>query len=230
MSQATTVRLNNHAKTSTSTTNAAPTLAGVVTTDLGNDDGESITVQPDGKILLGGTSYSNSSGSMMGYFALMRYNTDGSLDTSFGSDGKVTTAVGSIYASGHSVTVQTDNKILLGGGSDYNFALVRYNTDGSLDASFDSDGKVITDLGGGSGGQSVTVQADGKILLCGPVAASSNNTFGLVRYNTNGSLDTSFDSDGKVITDLSSNNAVATSVTLQTDGKILVAGYHVGAD
>ncbi|TAL48966.1 MAG: hypothetical protein EPN89_06350, partial [Methylovulum sp.] len=147
------------------TANTAPTFlfgGGKVATDFGgNDDGNSVTVQADGKILLGGWSNIGSSYD----FALVRYNTDGSLDTSFGSNGKVTTDFGDDER-GHSVAVQADGKILLGGSgsgsSNNDFALVRYNTDGSLDKSFGGDGKVTTDLGGYEEGNSVTVQADGK--------------------------------------------------------------------
>ncbi|MBN8957313.1 MAG: VCBS repeat-containing protein, partial [Rhizobiales bacterium] len=133
-------------------------------------------------------------------FALVRYNADGSLDTSFGGgDGKVTTPVGVSYEFGYSVTVQADGKILLGGeslnGSNTDFALVRYNADGSLDTSFGGgDGIVTTPVGGSDDqGYSVTVQADGKIVLGGTSYNGSNYDFALVRYNADGSLDTTFD-------------------------------------
>ena len=137
-------------------------------------------------------------------FALVRYNTDGSLDTSFDSDGKVTTAIGSGNDYARSVAIQSDGKIVAAGysynGSNYDFALVRYNTDGSLDTSFDSDGKVTTAIGSGMTmltplPSSPTVRLWRRVQYNG-----SNDDFALVRYNTDGSLDTSFDSDGKVTT------------------------------
>jgi uncharacterized delta-60 repeat protein len=190
---------------------------GKVTTDLGDYDyGRSVTVQADGKILLGGHGSYN--------FALARYNADGRLDTTFGTDGKVTTYLGGDYASGRSVIVQADGKILLGGSSGSNFALARYNADGSLDTSFGTDGKVTTDLGGSDYGQSVTVQADGKILLGGYAYTNGNNNFALARYNADGSLDTTFDADGKLTTDLGGDDE-GQSVTVQADGKILLSGH-----
>ena len=95
---------------------------------------------------------------------------------------------------------------------------MRYNSNGSLDTSFDGDGKVTTDLGSSDIGTSVTVQADGKILMSG----YSDYYFVLVRYNFDGSLDTNFDSDGKVMTTM--GMGARTPVTVQADGKILLGG------
>ncbi|MCP5093108.1 MAG: hypothetical protein GY949_19525, partial [Gammaproteobacteria bacterium] len=132
--------------------------------------------------------------------ALTRYNSDGTLDTSFGGgDGIVTTAIGSSQDYSQSVTMQSDGKILVGGysfnGSSYEFTLTRYNTDGTLDTGFGGgDGIATTDIGSGNDyGQSVTVQSDGKILVGGYSHNGSNNDFALVRYNSDGTLDTSFD-------------------------------------
>ncbi len=189
------------------------------------DFGNSLTVQADGKILVAGTTTFNIYGDISYVFALARYNTDGSLDTSFDGDGKVTTYFDSSYKQGHSVTIQGDGKILVAGGYD-NFELARYNTNGSLDTSFDGDGKVTTDFGDSiEQGYSVTVQADGKIL----VAGCTRTGIALTRYNTNGSLDTSFDGDGKVTDDIVGSFQQDYSVTVQADGKILVAGRR-GSD
>jgi uncharacterized delta-60 repeat protein len=219
--------------------NTAPTFMvgdGKITTDFGGDDyGSSVTMQRDGKILVAGEGGDD--------FAVVRYNSDGSLDTSFDTDGKVTTSVGSFNVSAYSVTVQSDGKILVAGCADADFALVRYNSDGSLDTSFDTDGKVTTDIDLGYGyvgyeygyaeGESVTVQSDGKILVAGYTythiyTGSDDDTdisdFALARYNSDGSLDTSFDTDGKVTTDFGSGSDWGNSVTVQSDGKILVAG------
>ena len=197
---------------------------GMLTTDLGGSDGGgSLSVQADGKILLGGYTYDSRLGSSN--FALVRYNTDGSLDTSFSGDGMLTTDFGSSDY-GSSLTVQADGKILLGGRGNSNFALVRYNTDGSLDTSFSGDGMLTTDLGGSDGGSSLSLQADGKILLGGSTYDSNNESknFALVRYNTDGSLDTSFSGDGMLTTDLGSWDEGA-SLSLQTDGKILLGSH-----
>jgi uncharacterized delta-60 repeat protein len=188
---------------------------GGVITDFGggSDYGYSVTLQKDGKILVAGTGNGN--------FALARYNTDGSLDSSFDGDGKVTT---DFSGNGQSVTVQIDGKILVAGTSGSNFAVARYNTNGSLDTSFDGDGKVTTDFGGSDYGYSITMQTNGKILVAGTNGYDS----AVARYNTDGNLDTSFDGDGKVTTDFSGGywdgGDYGYSVTIQTDGKILVAG------
>ena len=128
-----------------------------------------------------------------------------------------------------SVAIQSDGKIVAAGysddGSNDDFALVRYNTDGSLDASFDGDGKVTTAIGSGADQAcSVAIQSDGKIVAAGYSNNGSNEDFALVRYNTDGSLDTNFNSDGKVTTEVGSINDYAWSVTIQSDGKIVAAG------
>jgi uncharacterized delta-60 repeat protein len=185
---------------------------GKLTTDFGGSDfGNSVALQPDGKILLAGSSNGN--------FAVVRYNPNGSLDTSFGFNGRVTTDFGSLEDYGYSVTVQSDGKILLAGSSNGDFALARYNTDGSLDTTFSSYGKFTTDFGGPDYGYSVVLQPDGKILLAG----TSSCDFALARYNSDGSLDTSFNYDGKLATDFGDYD-FGHSVTVQTDGKILVTG------
>ena len=226
--------------------NQAPVFEniGIITTDIGSnsyDVARSVTVQADGKILVGGYS-TNPSGYYR--FALVRYNIDGSLDTTFDTDGKVTTELNGYYNHdvGQSVTFQSDGKILVGGYSGSDFALVRYNTDGSLDTSFDGDGKLTTDIAGNyDQGNSVIVQADGKIVVGGYGTAYSynpynyyynssyTNDFAVVRYNADGSLDTSFNGSGLVTTNINSTVYYNTqdygqSVVVQSDGKLIVGG------
>ncbi len=195
---------------------------GKLTTDFGSyDRGQSITLQPDGKILVAGIARNSSSGDD---FAIARYNADGSLDTSFDGDGKLTTDFGEDNR-GYSITLQPDGKILVAGSSGWfgggDFALARYNADGSLDTSFDGDGKLTTDL---RSGNSITLQPDGKILVAGDAYNGNDNNFALARYNADGGLDPSFDGDGKLTTDFFGSSDYGNSITLQTDGKILVAG------
>jgi len=186
-----------------------------VTTDFGGSDyGFSVALQPDGKIVVAG--YAG------GDFALARYNSDGALDTSFGSGGKVTTDFGGSYhPDGFSVALQPDGKIVVAGYAGGDFALARYNSDGALDTSFGSGGKVTTDFGGSDAGYSVALQPDGKIVVAGYAGLD----FALARYNSDGALDTSFGTGGKVTTDFSGGRDVGYSVALQPDGKIVVAGY-----
>jgi uncharacterized delta-60 repeat protein len=158
-----------------------------------------MTLQPDGKILLAGESgrYSYSD------FAVMRLNIDGSADLDFGSNGKVFTnfsETGFGMDVGKGVALQADGKILVSGYSNSNgsweFALVRYNQNGTLDSSFDLDGRLTTTFGSSSSdyGASVTVQADGKIVVVGRTVSVSglNGDVAIVRYNSDGSLDKSF--------------------------------------
>jgi uncharacterized delta-60 repeat protein len=138
--------------------------------------------------------------------------TPGSLDSSFGTGGIVTTSI-NIRDTGYAVAIQADGKIVTAGpssnGTNTDFALVRYNIDGSLDISFDGDGKVTTDFGNSSDSLfDVAIQTDGKIIAVGTTFNSLTGTgddFAVARYNINGSLDTSFDGDGKVTTTIIGN-------------------------
>ena len=200
---------------------------------LSEDDfASSAAIQSDGKIVVAGDTKNGTYYS----FALVRYNMDGTLDTSFDSDGKAITDIGNNNVYATSVAIQSDGKIVAAGysynGSKFDFALVRYNTNGTLDTSFDNDGKVITAIGSDTDrAQSVAIQSDGKIVVAGYSNNGSNLDFALVRYNTNGTLDTSFNSDGKVTTTIGSGNDYAYSVAIQSDGKIVVAGEaYIGSN
>jgi uncharacterized delta-60 repeat protein len=218
---------------------------GKVVIDIGGDTEDlaySVALQSDGKILVAG--YSDNTVYLEGApyygsndFCLVRLNVDGSLDDSFNYAEAVLTDLG--YASfdiGYDVTVQSDGKILVAGysndgsgGSD-DFAVARYNADGSPDYSFgDGTGKAVTDFGNGSTdyAYSVTVQADGKIVVVGQSDNGGWNDFAVARYNANGSLDTSFSGDGLLVTDIGIDSYdIGRSVTVQADGKIVVAGYN----
>jgi uncharacterized delta-60 repeat protein len=147
----------------------------------------------------------------------------GDLDPTFGSGGKVTTAIGAGGDTAYDIAVQSDGKILAAGACGTDFCLARYNSDGSLDTSFDSDGLVTTAVGATSFGwsQPVAVQGDGKIVA----ALGCQSTFCLARYNSDGSLDTSFDADGLVTTDVGTGRDITTAVLIESDGKIVAAGY-----
>lgn len=200
---------------------------GKLTTGIGTDGdyGQGVAIQSDGKIVVGG--YSNSLDG--GDFALVRYNADGSLDTSLDGDGKVTTNVGASSDFAFSLALQPDFKIVLAGnswsGSSGAFSLVRYNFDGSLDSTFDGDGKLLTEFGPNSdvaGG--MALQSDGKIVVAGFAQNPTDQDVAVARYNPDGSLDSSFDGDGKLITTFGPLRDNASSVALQADGKIVIAG------
>jgi uncharacterized delta-60 repeat protein len=201
---------------------------GKVTTDFGASAGAaSVAVQPDGKIVAAG----NVSAPVNFDFGLSRYNTDGTLDLSFGVGGKVTTTFGGQSDVLASVAIQQDGKIIVAGGAVIslfsNFALARYNSNGTLDASFGTGGKVTTNFSGStfeSFAESVAVQLDGKIVAAGGVDTSGGFDFALVRYNSDGTLDASFGTSGKVTTDFTSPSDFALSVAIQQDGSIVAAG------
>jgi uncharacterized delta-60 repeat protein len=147
----------------------------------------------------------------------------GDLDSTFSGDGRVTTAfAGGADASG--VAVQADGKIVAAGAadrasSDSRFALARYRPSGTLDPTFSGDGKVTTAFAGGPAEAfGVAVQQDGKIVAAG----DSVQGFALARYNTDGTLDSTFGGDGKVTTELA--GGIASAVAIQADGKIVAAG------
>jgi uncharacterized delta-60 repeat protein len=162
-------------------------------------------------------------------FALTRYNSNGSLDLGFDIDGIVTTPIGLGSSFGYAVAIQTDGKIVVAGtsynGNDHDFAVTRYNSNGSLDLSFDTDGKANPLIGFGTEWKmTVAIQADGKIVAAGPINNGMNYDFGLARFNSDGSLDLSFDADGIVTTPIGITNDSGYSVAIQADGKIVVAG------
>lgn len=200
------------------------------------DKAYAVALQPDGKIVVVGSTVAVY-GSYQVDFAIARYNSDGSLDATFGSGGKAVFDFDGLEDEARAIVIQTDNKIVVGGtarvihGSvhDSDFALLRLNSDGTLDTTFDSDGKLTTNLSGpvsfvNDNITALSLYPDGRILAGGCTPDEGN--FSLARYNPNGSLDTTFDTDGKVITDLqgNNNNDSLRAMVLQPDEKILTVG------
>jgi uncharacterized delta-60 repeat protein len=154
----------------------------------------------------------------------------GVLDSTFGTGGKDTTAVGSGDDEGHSSALQSDGKIVVAGstynGTNKDFALVRYKTNGSRDSTFGTNGIVTTSISASQDiAYSVAIQTDGKIVVAGIRYDGSMYYLVLARYDTNGILDNSFDSDGKVLTYLPADILGQVGLCIQPDGKIVaVAG------
>lgn len=203
--------------------------SGIVTTDLGANDGaQAVALQADGKIVVAGNgSPNNESG-----FTVVRYNTNGSLDTTFGSGGIVTTSTGQ-FSIAQGLAIQSDGKIVVTGSGGLGITVVRYTTDGSLDNTFNDDG-ITREIPPGfevlrsNVAWGVALQADGKILVVGESADHSQNIgtddFLLLRYNPDGSLDSTFDGDGLVLTAFAIRQNSARDIVVQPDGKILAAG------
>jgi uncharacterized delta-60 repeat protein len=201
---------------------------GVVTTSVGPDDeyAYDVAIQPDGKIVVVGYADNGSDAD----FALARYTISGTLDTSFGSGGVVTTPIGPRDDYGWSVAIQPDGKIVAAGyasnGSDEDFALARYTVSGTLDTSFGSNGIVTTPIGSSYDHvYDIALQPDGKIVVVGYANNGSDDDFALVRYTASGTLDTTFGSSGVVTTPIGLDDDHGWSIALQPDGKIVAAGF-----
>jgi len=211
--------------------------AGMVMTDINRstDIAQAVAVQADGKLVVVGQTYKHNDFSGED-FVVTRYNTDGTLDNSFGSGGKVRTDFPGLAAVPSSVVIQPNGKIVVAGGAFPlftflgNFEVVRYNPNGSLDTSFGNGGIVTTNFPEGSYASSVALQADGKVIAAGTVFVDfvigepSNTDFALARYNSDGTPDTSFGNGGQVSTDFFGMEDDAFSVLIQPDGKIVAVG------
>lgn len=189
-----------------------------------------VVAQPDGKIVAGGNS--NGSGGPSSVFALIRYNANGTIDTTFGSGGIVTTQMLPNTSVILSMVLLPDGRIVAGGTTsggpsgnrNYEFGLVRYNPDGSLDTSFDGDGKAITPvLSGDDMLREIALQADGRLVVGGYADNGTNIDFALVRYNTDGSLDSSYGSGGKAVFGIGFNDSLS-GLDLDPSGKAVMVG------
>jgi uncharacterized delta-60 repeat protein len=206
---------------------------GIVTTVLPNNiqgGADGLLLLPDGKIMVGGTVYQPSLTDTS--FALLRYNSNGSLDTTFGNGGLVSTNLGTDDDRVYALALQSDGKIVAVGKKGIQFnpseqrkgnvALARYNPDGSLDTTFGTGGKVINDFGQGleSYAIEVLIQPDGKLVIAG----ESSYAFLVARYNPNGTLDTTFGNGGHSLGNFSNNWDHGRDAVLQSDGKIILVG------
>ncbi len=215
---------------------------GIVTTPIGSGDADAaaLAVQSgDNKIVVAGLA--GDVATNIWDVALLRYNTNGLLDTTgfVGGTGIVTTDIGSSSNYANAVAIQGDGKIVVAGNAfadpfgsgTSDIAVLRYNTDGSLDtAGFGSpNGYVTTNVGAFDNGFAVAVQpVDGKIVVAGNADAGVADRFALLRYNADGSLDPGFGTSGIVTRAASGPSPIASAnaVVLQpVGGAIVVAGY-----
>jgi uncharacterized delta-60 repeat protein len=180
----------------------------------------SVKIQPDGKIVAAGYLFN---GGSQRRILIIRYNPDGSQDTSFGGSG-VVIPVFNLSEEARDLVIQPDGKIIAAGftciSQECFFALARLNSDGSLDASFGAGGKVTTAFNPNSARiTSALLQPDGKIIVGG---AAGDIAF--ARYNSDGSLDNTFNGNGKVIIDNPNGSSSLSQIVLQSNGKIVGAG------
>ncbi len=201
---------------------------GIVHVDFNStgDNGHALTIQPDGKIVLAGeTSVKGQSD-----FALARINIDGSLDETFGDGGKVVTNMGSTFEFPNAVTLQEDHKIIAAGrvsaGNFSDFGMVRYNPDGKVDSMFGVNGIVITSIRDEDEAKGIVIQPGGKIILGGFASVNAKGDFAMVRYLDDGTIDKTFGSGGKVLTDLegTGRSDFPNSMIQDPNGNIVLAG------
>ncbi len=209
-------------------------IGGEATLEAFGGDRSGMALQADGKIVMVGGTFTD--------FVLARFNADGSIDTGFGIDGKVSTDMGSGFRQEEAlaVAIQSDGKIVVAGYTAIDaappapdlpatFAIARYNSDGSLDTGFGTGGRVSGNVNGIA--RAVAIQPDGKIVLAGDFELGlSNGTFvsdfTVARFNANGSLDLAFGTSGtgQVATDIGGAFNTASNVVLQPNGAIVVSG------
>jgi uncharacterized delta-60 repeat protein len=202
---------------------------GKVTTDFGgNESAWGLAVQSDGKAIVAGTRFDLGPSDD---FVLARYTASGALDATFDGDGKVTTDFGGRSDGADDVAVQADGKIVAAGSGfsvpvrPLDFALARYNRDGTLDSTFGDGGKVLTTFEPNSidNANAVVIQSDGKIVAAGSTRSGPTSEFAIARYLPNGALDGTFDRDGLAVTPISSG--IAFDLAVQPDGKLIAAGW-----
>jgi uncharacterized delta-60 repeat protein len=186
---------------------------------------QDVLVQPDGKIVVVGSASTNSDYD----FLIARYNDDGSPDNTFGTNGSKRVDFGSTFDQAIAVALQPDGKIIAGGkaisgGVAFDYALARFMPNGSLDSTFGTNGKTTIDFNGNNDeATKMVLQPDGKILLVGSTSNQLTGGIGLIRCLSNGVLDNTFNSTGRVETLSDSGTLGGNDVALQADGKIVVA-------
>src|SRR4051812_38346907 len=187
---------------------------GMVLADFGgSDQGYAMTALNNGKTLVAGRAWNVDQYD----FGVARFNTDGTLDSSFGNGGMVMTDLGSQFDAAYAMAVQTNGKIVVVGqteGTGYDFGMVRYNSDGSLDGNFGVGGKVVLDFAGSYDiAYGVVVHASGKITVAGTATDENFHfRFGLAQFNSNGSLDSTFGNNGQLMTTFTDRDTEAYSI------------------
>jgi uncharacterized delta-60 repeat protein len=202
---------------------------GQVTADFGLNTravGFDLALQPDGKVLVAGSLSVNCvtpTDCTDTNFALVRYNPNGTPDTTFGTAGQVTTDLGNLPNTARTIAIMPDGRIVVAGfsksGSFQFISLARYMPNGTLDSTFGSGGTLLSTEGGIV--KALVVQADGKIVFC----VENGDSWKVKRLNADGTADTTFHGTGSVTTDFNGYVATPADIIVQTDGHIVVVGH-----
>lgn len=192
---------------------------------LGNDGFRDVAIQIDGKIVVSGYSKTDA-----GYVVLTaRYNVDGTSDNTFGTDGVATYDGGHGNAGARGIAIQSDGKIVVSGGdyngTDLDVLVLRYNSDGTSDITFGTNGVARYDSGkGNDNGRRLAIQGGNKIVVTGNTPNGTDGDVLILRYNADGSPDSTFGSNGVVTLNIVTGKDYGEGVAIQVDGKIVIAG------
>ena len=206
---------------------------GVASADFDGDDDDDVALsaiaQPDGKLILAGLASVSSTAYDIG---LARFDVDGSLDSTFGTDGLVTLDLGGDSEFVTSLALQSDGRVVTAAGTNSGgfkrCTVVRFNANGSLDTTFGVDGSAPIDFGGVECAPSdLKRQSDGKLVLVASVGGATTRDFAVARLTAGGTLDASFDGDGLLVVDFDGNDDAVGSIAIQADDAIVAAGYSV---
>jgi uncharacterized delta-60 repeat protein len=188
------------------------------------DEASAVALQPNGKIVVVGSARTTGGG--LTHSGIVRYNPNGTLDSTFGNGGIAIVE----HAVNRAVALQSDGKIVVGGGGGSaqlaNYQIARLLPNGALDPTWDGDGHLTLDFdGSGDGVWALLIQPDGKIVAAGQSRLlGEDDNFAIARFNPDSTLDTTFGVGGKVRTDFDGSTDIAYAATLQSDGKIVLAG------
>jgi uncharacterized delta-60 repeat protein len=203
---------------------------GTVTTDLGTTEespsvANDVAIQGNGKIVLAGWTRAENCCATSD-FALVRYNTDGTLDGSFDSDGIVIRTSSPAQDQATAVTLTWNGKIVVAGTFDDQFEVARFRRDGSRDTTFGNHGSAFADFGALSGAADVAIQGNGKIVVAGGALPDGGGDYdvAVARFQPDGTLDGQFGTGGMVTTDFAGHDDVGHAVALEGDAKIVVGG------
>jgi len=195
---------------------------GAVVSKLGTSDrGSAVALQPDGKIVVAGSSSAKGGAA----FLVARYTPAGVLDKGFGTKGAAAIDFKTTSGTAHGVALQKNGKIVAAGTVDGHIAAARYTADGKADATFGDKGRVVTQVGSASEGRAVAVQPDDKVVVSGfSTEAGNGDSVAVVRYDADGDPDTGFGKNGVAISDFGTPSDRGHAVALQADGNIVVGG------